>query len=59
MIVFDDEGESWHASSLALKRELRSSIGGQALAEYSVVNIGFVALLPERLGNLGVFRRIV
>jgi hypothetical protein len=49
MIVFDDEGESWHASSLALKRELSSSIGGTALAEYSVVNIGFVA--GEQIGG--------
>ena len=43
MMVFDDHDESWRASSLALKRALHSPIAGPALANYSVINIGFVA----------------
>ena len=43
MIVFDDQGEIWRASSRELKDSLGSSIGDRVLAEYSVVNIGFVA----------------
>ena len=43
MIVFDDHGEMWRASSRDLQETLGSSIGGKPLANYSVVNIGFVA----------------
>ena len=47
MIVFDDEGAIWRAASL--KDALGSSIGGRVLAEYSVINIGFVA--AEQIGS--------
>jgi hypothetical protein len=47
IFVFGVEGQSWRASSLALKRS--SSIGGRVLADYSVVNIGFVA--AEHVGS--------
>jgi hypothetical protein len=43
LIVFDARGEPWSASSVALQRALNSSIGGNTLAEYTVVNMGFVA----------------
>ena len=49
MIVFDDLGRDWRASSPALKRDLGSSIGGTVLARYTVVNLGFVT--AERLGS--------
>ena len=42
MIIFDDEGMSWSGTRL-LKAALGSSIGGFALVQYTVVNIGFVA----------------
>ncbi len=49
MIVFDDRGDHWLVTSMALKLALRSSLGGRVLAIYSVVNIGFVA--AERKGR--------
>jgi hypothetical protein len=47
VIIFDDEGSRWRGTLLLLKRSLQSSIGGDALARYVVVNIGFIAATTD------------
>jgi hypothetical protein len=43
MVLFDDVGGRWRAGSRALARVLKSSIRGDDLVRYAVVNIGFIA----------------
>jgi hypothetical protein len=47
VIIFDDEGSRWRGTLLLLKRALQSPIGGDALARYVVVNIGFIAATAD------------
>jgi hypothetical protein len=47
VIIFDDEGSRWRGTLLLLKRALQSSIGGDALVRYVVVNIGFIAATAD------------
>ena len=43
-IVFDSDGRSWDESSRSLSESLGTSLQGQNLINYCVVNLGFVAL---------------
>ena len=41
LVVFDDKGVGWDARSPRFGETLNSSIEGETLASYSVVNLGF------------------
>ena len=41
LVVFDDKGVGWDANSRRFAETLHSSIEGEALARYSVVNLCF------------------
>jgi hypothetical protein len=43
-IVFDSDGRSWDGCSRSLSDSLGTSLQGQILINYCVVNLGFVAL---------------
>ncbi len=43
LMIFDDMGVAWDAKSPQLAEALHSSIRGEALADYAVRNLGFVA----------------
>jgi hypothetical protein len=43
-VLLDDRGESWEAGSSRLADTLQSSIRGDALVDYAVRNLGFVAV---------------
>src|SRR5262245_54833294 len=43
LLVFDDKGVQWDATSPQLVEALNSSIAGEDLARYAVMNLGFVA----------------
>jgi len=43
LMIFDDKGVAWNANSPRLADALHSSIRGEALADYVVRNLGFVA----------------
>lgn len=43
LMIFDDRGVAWDAKSPRLAEALHSSIRGEALADYSVIYLGFVA----------------
>jgi hypothetical protein len=43
LMIFDDKGVAWNANSPRLADALHSSIRGEALADYAVKNLGFVA----------------
>ena len=43
LLVFDDKGVQWDATSPQLVEALHSSIVGEDLARYAVMNLGFVA----------------
>lgn len=42
-MIFDDKGVAWNTHSPRLADALHSSIRGEALADYAVKNLGFVA----------------
>lgn len=52
-IVFDDLGEMWDAKSPALAESLQASLRGDALVDYVVRNLGFVALCDHN-GSISV-----
>jgi hypothetical protein len=43
LLIFDDKGVQWDATSQQLVDALSSSIVGEDLATYAVINLGFVA----------------
>ena len=46
-VLFDDRGEAWDAGSTRLAEALQSSIMGEELANYTVRNLGFVAVSED------------
>jgi hypothetical protein len=55
-VVFDDQGELWDARSRGLAGNLNASIGGEDLVEYTIRNLGFVAV-KEMGGSLRISLR--
>jgi hypothetical protein len=55
-VVFDDRGEMWDARSRGLARDLAASIGGDELVDYTIRNLGFVAV-KEMGGSLRISLR--
>ena len=55
-VVFDDRGEVWDARSRGLASDLNASIGGDELVEYTIRNLGFVAV-KEMGGSLRISLR--
>ncbi len=55
-VVFDDRGEVWDARSRGLAGDLNASIGGDELVEYTIRNLGFVAV-KEMGGSLRILLR--
>jgi hypothetical protein len=46
-ILIDDKGRQWEPRSLALRLHLRASIDDRELAQFSVLNLGFIAVAPH------------
>jgi hypothetical protein len=46
--LIDERGRHWEARSLALRSRLRASIGDQELAQFAILNLGFIAIAAER-----------
>ena len=46
IVVFDDKGLAWDANAPRLAEVLHSSIEGEALASYAVMNLGFAVVEP-------------
>jgi hypothetical protein len=55
-VVFDDRGELWDARSRGLAGDLNASISGEELVEYTIRNLGFVAV-KEMGGSLRISLR--
>jgi hypothetical protein len=55
-VIFDDRGEVWDARARGLARDLNASIGGDELVDYSIRNLGFVAV-KEMGGSLRISLR--
>jgi hypothetical protein len=55
-VIIDDRGEVWDARGRGLARDLHASIGGEELVEYTIRNLGFVAV-KEMGGSLRISLR--
>src|SRR3990172_5706705 len=55
-VIIDDRGEVWDARGRGLARDLHASIGGDDLVEYTIRNLGFVAV-KEMGGSLRISLR--
>lgn len=49
-ILIDDSGRHWDARSLALRRLLRASLDDRELAQFAILNLGFIAVTSEGAG---------
>jgi hypothetical protein len=55
-VIFDDRGEVWDARGRGLAQDLNASVGGDELVEYTIRNLGFVAV-KEMGGSLRISLR--